>query len=143
MTGTTIVKTVFFAAPPETVWAFLTQKSKLEKWFHPASSDLVQGEDYALLDRDNGEKLCWGTVLEMDPVSRLVWSFTVKPLNGAMTKVIWELEETAGGTRLSLSHEGVEVAAGEAALSLLTALDRGWDEHFGKLRETIKALIPA
>lgn len=143
MTGTTIVKTLFFSAPRETVWAFLTEKDKLAKWFHPANADLVQGENYALLDRDSGEKLCWGSVLEMRPVSRLVWSFTVKPLNGAMTKVTWELEETAGGTRLSLNHEGVEAAAGEAAMSLLTALDRGWDEHFGKLRDTIKALILA
>ncbi|WP_153769641.1 SRPBCC domain-containing protein [Labrenzia sp. CE80] len=137
MTDTTIVKTVFFAAPPETVWAFLTQKSKLEKWFHPASSDLVQGEDYALLDRDTSEKLCWGTVLEMEPVSRLVWSFTVKPLCGAMTTVIWALDEVEGGTKLTLRHEGVEAAAGEASMTLLTALDKGWDAHFGALRESI------
>ena len=54
-----------------------------------------------------------------------------------MTTVSWTLEEAAGGTRVTLVHEGVGEAAGEAALGLLTALDKGWDEHFLKLRSLV------
>lgn len=140
MSMTVITKTVFFSASKETVWAYLTQKDKLALWFHPADADLKQGQDYALLDRtSNMTKVCWGNVLEMDQPNRMVWSFTISPLQGAMTTVIWTLETAAGGTRLTLQHEGVEQAAGEAALGMLCSLDKGWDEHFGRLRTEIAA----
>ena len=131
-----ITKTVFLKAPKATVWAFLTEKDKLARWFHPAEDDLADGQDYALLG-DSAEggpvRQCWGTVQYWEPPTRLVYSFTVKPLNGAMTTVTWTLDEIDGGTRLTLLHEGVGVA-GDAAFGLLTALDKGWDEHFGRLR---------
>ena len=68
MTETTITKTSFFAVSRETVWAFLTEKDKLAKWFHPAEADLAEGQDYALMGAsENGApvKLCWGTVQTM------------------------------------------------------------------------------
>lgn len=140
MTNEIINKSVFFAASRETVWAFLTEKDKLAQWFHPAVSDLVENEDYALIHKeDDGSvtKQCWGTVLEMDKPSRLVYTFTIKPLGGAMTTVTWTLEEAHGGTKLSLEHEGIGAAAGEAAMGLLMALDAGWDKHFASLRSAI------
>ena len=135
-----ITKTVFFDAPRETVWAFLTEKDKIMSWFHAAEDDLAAGQDYLLYDAgDDGEKVerCRGTVTEMDPPERMVWTFTVKPLKGAMTTVTWRLEEAHGGTRLTLVHEGVGQAAGAGALGLLGALDKGWDAHFGRLRERV------
>jgi len=137
VTEAVITKTVFFAASRELVWSFLTESEKLARWFHRADADLAAGRDYALLaTADDGSevKQCWGTVLEMDRPSRLVYSFTVKPLQGAMTTVTWTLDEAHGGTRLELVHEGVGAAAGDAALGLLRALDAGWDEHLGRLR---------
>lgn len=136
MTDPVITKTVFFAASRETVWAFLTEKDKLGEWFHPAKSDLAEGEDYALLAKgDDGElaPLCWGTVLEMARPSHMQWTFTATPLNGLMTKVTWTLEEVTGGTRLTMVHTGLE-AAGQDGFGLVMALDVGWDEHFGRMR---------
>ncbi len=139
MNNSTITKTAFFAASRETVWSFLTEKDKLAKWFHPAEADLVDGQDYALVGKtDDGvtKKICWGTVLHMDRPSKLVWSFTVGALEGAMTEVTWLLEETTGGTRLTLVHEGL--AEVSAAFGLIMALDAGWDEHLGSMRSAIK-----
>lgn len=144
MTATTITKTVFLNAPREIVWAFLTERDKLARWFHPAEEDLQEGSDYTLLDQENGmSRICWGKVLEMRPFVSLVYTFTVKPLNGAMTTVRWTLEDAAGGTRLTLSHEGIEKAAGEAAFMMLSALDAGWDAHFGRLRDVARLPVPA
>lgn len=142
----TITKTVFLDAPRDVVWSYLTKKDKLAQWFHPADADLAPGQDYALLanlDADPTKPQCWGTTERMEPPALLVYSFTVGPLNGAMTTVTWRLEEANGGTRLTLIHEGVAEAAGQAALPLLMALDAGWDEHFAKLRPIIKALEKA
>lgn len=143
MTQTTITKSIFLKAPREVVWAFLTEKEKLALWFNPAEADLALGAEYALLGADkdgNAEKICWGEVLEMEKPTRLVYSFTVKPLAGAMTKVTWDLQDvTVGtnlkGTKLSLTHEGISAAAGEAAMGLLLALDAGWDAHLLDLRQ--------
>ena len=123
------------------MWAFLTEKEKLALWFHLAESDLALGQDYALIQKaEDGAvtKLCRGTVLEMDKPSRLVYSFTIKPLGGAMTTVTWTLEEVRGGTKLSLRHEGISKAAGEAAMGLLMALDEGWDKHLASLRGRLR-----
>jgi len=135
----TITKTVFFKASRDTVWAFLTEKDKLAEWFHPAEADLADGEDYALLGKSPegpAVKQCWGTVEHWEPPSKLIYSFTIKPLNGVMTEVTWTLNEVHGGTRLTLNHAGL-AAAGDPALGLLMALDAGWDEHLGRLRKMV------
>ena len=140
MSNDTITKSVFFTASRDTVWAYLTEKDKLALWFNPAESDLEGGQEYALLkigDDGSTSKMCWGTVLEMEKPSRLVYTFTITPLAGALTMVTWILEEVAGGTRLSLKHEGVSAAAGEAAIGMLMALDAGWDKHIAGLRSAL------
>lgn len=136
MSNTTINKSCFFAAPRETVWAFLTEKDKLAQWFHPSTADLVEGEDYQLVKQGGNpaEPVLWGTVLKMDKPSTLVYTFTFGAFNGATTTVTWTLEDVVGGTKLNLKHEGISEAAGEAAMGLLMALDKGWDEHLDAMR---------
>ena len=139
MSNTTINKSCFFAASRETVWAFLTEKDKLAQWFHPSTADLVEGEDYKLVKKgsDPEEAVLWGKVLKMDKPSTLIYTFTFGAFNGATTTVTWTLEEINGGTKLTLKHEGISEAAGEAAMGLLMALDKGWDEHLATLRDAI------
>ena len=137
MSNDTLNKSIFLPASRETVWSFLTDKDKLALWFHPADADLADKQDYALISTDEDgtvNRICWGTVLEMDAPSRLKCSFTIKPLNGVFTTVTWELEALEGGTKLSLTHQGISAAAGDAAMGLILALDKGWDEHLGRLR---------
>jgi len=140
MNKSTITKSAFFSATRETVWAFLTETEKLALWFHPAESDLAEHQEYVLIQkREDGtaEKQCWGKVLEMNKPSRLVYTFTIKPLNGVMTTVTWTLEESSGGTKLTLTHEGIDKVLGNAALDLLNALDAGWDKHLSRLRSAV------
>ena len=142
MTDATLTKTIFFAASREVVWSFLTEADKLALWFHRADADLAEGRDYALIGQaaDGSDvRQCWGKVLRMEPPSILVYSFTIKPLAGAMTKVTWRLEEAHGGTMVTLTHEGIAEAAGQAALGLIMALDAGWDEHLVRLRAAVAA----
>jgi len=137
MSAATITKTIFLETDADTVWAFLTDKDKLAQWFHPAESNLAEGRDYALVETaEDGSTVrkCWGTVVEADRPEKLVYTFTVEPLGGAMTTVTWLIRETHGGVCLTLIHEGVAAAAGEGALPLLMALDAGWDAHLGRLR---------
>ncbi|MCB1491454.1 MAG: SRPBCC domain-containing protein [Rhodobiaceae bacterium] len=142
MTETTITKTIYIAASRETVWAYLTDKDKLGEWFHPAGDDLAVGEEYRLrrAGDDGIEKdMCWGKVLEMDRPARMVWAFSLKPLNGAMTTVTWTLKQLEGGTQLTMVHEGIGEALGSDAFGVLAMLDHGWDLHFASFRDAAKA----
>lgn len=131
-----IVKTVFLKAPPKHVWKFLTTAPGLAKWFHDAPRDLEQGGEYRVDTNSigqEGEKLCWGDVLEMKLHEKLVHTFTHKWLDGVVTTCIWTLTPVADGTMLTLVHEGFDPEKfGEIA-----SHDAGWDEHFVRLRRVV------
>ena len=146
MTTDTITKTVFFAVQRDIVWSYLTDKDKLGTWFYPATADLQEGMDYELVkpdEADNQTAICWGTVQHFEPPEKLVWSFTIAPLNGHMTTVTWVLEDYQDGTRLTMVHEGLGDAPTDGAFAILRELDGGWDRHFGELRGKLKELQPA
>ena len=136
MTALTINKTLFLKVPPAHVWKFLTEKDKLALWFHEGGEDLRPGGPFVLLTNSlgkEGEKLCWGNVLEFDPPRRLVHTFTHQWLQGVETKCVWTLTEADGGTILTLEHSGFEKIA-EDAFNMGASHDTGWDEHFVRLR---------
>ncbi len=135
--NSTLTKTVFFAAQPATVWAFLTDKEKLGLWYHPARENLVEGEEYALTAADESKTLIWGRVVEMTPPSKLVTTMCMAPFGDNETTVTWLLEPVVDGTRLTLIHEGIAEAVGPAAINVLSALDVGWDDHFSQLRSAV------
>jgi len=140
MSQSTINKTAFFDVNPETLWAYLTKADKLGEWFHPAESDLKADSEYALIAKGedgSSNKIIWGKVLIWNPPTTLQYTFEIGPFAGVITTVTWELEAAHGGTKLTLTHEGVG-ELGEAALGLLMALDDGWDQHIGRLRTKLQ-----
>lgn len=134
-----VTKTAMFAATPEIVWEFLTDKDKLGAWYHPARDHLVEGENYELMKAGGGDSVpqVWGRVLRADKPRKLVCTFIIAPFGDTETTVTWTLEPSAGGTRLTLLHEGIAAAGGDAALGMLRALDHGWDQHIQSLREGV------
>lgn len=136
MSDMKIVKTLFLKAPPDHVWKFLTEKDKLAIWFHDAEEDVRKGGDFTLVSNSlgkEGEKLCWGKVIEFDPPRRLVHSFTHNYLQGVETLCEWTLKGADGGTVLRLEHSGWEKVK-EGAFANGADHDVGWDEHFVRLR---------
>ena len=131
-----IVKTLFLKAPPDHVWKFLTQADQLALWFHRGGADLVEGGEYVLETNSHGkdgERLCWGRVLEMKKPERLVHTFTHDYLKGVETICTWTLEAVRGGTILTLVHEGWEKVEDDP-FAMAADHDNGWDEHLGRLR---------
>lgn len=132
-----IVKTLFLKAPPEHVWKFLTQADQLALWFHRGAADLVAGGDWVLETNTygkDGERLCWGRVLEMNAPERLVHTFTHNFLKEVETTCTWTLEAVPGGTILTLVHDGWDKVE-EDAFGMASNHDVGWDEHFSRLRK--------
>ena len=131
MTEITLEKTIYLRATPQQVWAYLTDPEKLAIWFHKPETALATGE-YEMFGAESGDRLMWGEVLVAEPHKRLEYTFTIKPMGDATSTVKWSLEELPTGTKLSLRHEGLPQAA--EAFDLALALDKGWDDHLGRMR---------
>ena len=132
---TTLQKSIYLKAPPETVWTYLTDPEKLAIWFHKPATTLAQAGSYEMFGTTSGDKLMWGNVLTSDPFNTLAYTFTIGPMGDATSTVTWTLTEVAGGTRLSLRHEGLP--DGAEAFGLTLALDKGWDDHLARLRTDV------
>ncbi len=137
----TIKKSIYLRATKKDVWSYLTDPDKLAIWFHKPPQVLKAGEDFAMFGTESGKKLIWGEVLTADPHDLLVYTFTVEPMGDAVSTVTWTLDDVPGGTRLSLLHEGLP--QGAAAFDLTLALDKGWDDHIGRMRTDLHEKVPA
>ncbi len=138
MGNMTLVKMVMLKATPEKVFRFLTKSDLLATWFHAADADLAEGKPYALMSNDNpDQKLCWGEVLEINAPERVVYTFTHNHLQEHPSRVTFDLEPCAGGTKLTLTHEGLGDGPADA-LEMLCGHDEGWDEHTAKLRKAVE-----
>ncbi len=141
MTESVLQKTIFLRAEPETVWTYLTEPDRLAEWFHKPQRPLAKGQKLEMYGTTSGDLLIWGDVREARAPEYLEYTFTVKPMGDAVSVVKWTLTPVAGGTRLSLLHEGLPQNA--EAFGLILALDNGWDEHFGKMRTALHETVDA
>lgn len=132
MTAAIIRKSIYLRANRAEVWEYLTDPDKLAIWFHKPPTPLQEGADYEMFGTTSGDKLMWGHVATARPPEYLEYSFSIAPMGGATSQVKWTLEEVPGGTRLSLEHSGLP--QGADAFGLTLALDKGWDEHLGRMR---------
>lgn len=140
MTNRTLNKTIFLRASRVEVWEYLTEPDKLAIWFHKPKKTLAAGDKLEMFGTESGDKLIWGEVRVARPPEYLEYSFTVKPMGEATSLVKWTLSDVPGGTQLSLEHEGLPDSA--EAFDLILAMDKGWDEHLGRMREAMHS-IPA
>ncbi len=119
------------AAPPATVFAFLTDPQRILSWMgaeasaeaHPGGLYLVKGVG----DRDHVAR---GEFREVVPVHRLAYSFGWEgskevPPGSSLVEV--DLVDRDGGTLLRMTHSGLPNAAQRHAH------DRGWAYHLGRL----------
>lgn len=123
-------KTVDIQAPPETVFEFFRKPELMTKWMGiEAELDPRPGGIYRVQMATKDRDVALGKYLEIDPPRRIVYSFGwvggefVPPES---TRVEIDLEATATGTRLTLSHHLVHEARREAH-------NKGWDYHMARL----------
>ncbi len=139
MTELSLTKTIILKAPPQHVWKFLTQADLLATWFHNASCDLIEGGEYKIVSNSigkEGDAIIWGEVLLSDAPNKLVHTFTHPMLQEKNTVCTWTLTEIEGGTLLTLVHTGFELVE-DASFSMASSHDKGWDEHFLRLRHVV------
>ena len=97
--NTDIKKSIFVDAKPVTVWSYLTDKCRLGEWYHPAEQHLTDGAPYSLYRTDDaGERVgqIRGTVLEMQPFTKLVITFVIAPMGEHESTITWSLNAVDG-----------------------------------------------
>lgn len=122
------------AAPPETVWEYLTRADKVPQWFDGLHADMEEGKDWKMLHEQSGVNM-WGRVLKADAPKHLVYTFNHDWLKHE-TRVEWHLnpsEKEAGGTVLTLIHTGWE-GADEKERQIRDHTD-GWTKHLQSLKD--------
>ena len=111
-----VVATVEIAAPPERVFAALTDPGQVVEWW--GSDDTYRTEHWSADVRVGGRWLgrgrgrdgqpysVGGEFLEVDPPRRLVQTWNYDWEGGQSTRLAYTLEPIAGGTRLTVHHTG-------------------------------------
>ena len=116
------------AAPPATVFAFLTDPAKILSWMGTdAKTELQPGGLY--LVGVNGRP-ARGAFREVVPVHRLAYSFGWEgseevPPGSSLIEI--DLIDRDGGTLLCMTHSGLPSAA------QCDAHDKGWAHYLGRL----------
>jgi uncharacterized protein YndB with AHSA1/START domain len=124
---------VQIAAPPATVFAFLTDPDKIMSWMgtevetdaHPGGLYLVKG-----VGGRGPQHAARGAFREVVPVHRLAYSFgwddgEEVPPGSSLIEI--DLVDRDGGTLLRMTHSGLPNEAQCAAHA------RGWAHYFGRL----------
>lgn len=103
------VASIHIDVPVERVWEEITRTGRVQPaLFNTAlESDLVPGARLRYYSPDRERVFVIGEVIEIDPPRRLVhtYRFTMWK-GGGPTRVTWELEEEAGGCRVTVTHSG-------------------------------------
>ncbi|HLX18172.1 MAG TPA: SRPBCC family protein [Bradyrhizobium sp.] len=118
------------AAPPATVFAFLTDPEKIISWMGTeAKTELHPGGLY-LLKGVNKSRAARGTFREVVPVHRLAYSFgwdgsEEVPAGSSLIEI--DLIDQDGGTLLRMTHSGLPNEAQCAAHA------KGWAHYLARL----------
>jgi uncharacterized protein YndB with AHSA1/START domain len=119
------------AAPPATVFAFLTDPEKILSWMGAeASTQLHPGGLYLVKGIATPANVVRGAFREVVPVHRLAYSFGWEgreevPPGSSLVEI--DLIDQDGGTLLRVTHSGLPNAAQCANH------DRGWEHYLGRL----------
>ncbi len=120
------------AAPPATVFAFLTDPEKILSWMGAeATTEAHPGGLYLIKDvAGQRGRTARGAFREVVPVHRLAYSFgwegdEAVPPGSSLVEI--DLIERDGGTLLRMTHSGLPDAA------QIAAHGKGWAHYLGRL----------
>ena len=145
---TPIVIERMYAAPIELVWKAITNKQDLEQWWpHTAPLKTFKAEvgfetQFSIRHNEQDFLHLW-KVTEVIPGRKITydWKFGGKPGNSSVT---FELSEADGGTKLKLTHRGLETFVPETNPELARGnFLMGWTSLASSLADYVEKSKPA
>jgi uncharacterized protein YndB with AHSA1/START domain len=136
-----VLRETQIAAPPATVFAFLTDPDKIVSWIGAEAQIETHPGGVYLLKGVGGEpdRRARGTFREVVPVHRLAYSFgwegnEVVPPGSSLIEI--DLIDRDGGTLLRMTHSGLPDAEQSARH------DRGWAHYLDRLGKVMSGQDP-
>jgi uncharacterized protein YndB with AHSA1/START domain len=124
-----------YAAPPERVWAAVTEPEQLRAWLAVGGAVLEPrvGGRFEVRMTSDDEETAWGTVLAFDPPRLLEVEWRYEGEDESVLRI--ELEPRGGGTLLVLDHRLLQ--AGQAA-----GYGSGWHAYLDALDDLLAGRAP-
>lgn len=124
-----VVERIFDAAP-ELVWQAITDRRMMKEWYFDLSDFRPEvGCDFEFLagppDREKYRHVC--RVTEIVPGKKIAYSWRYDGYGG-MSHVSFEIFAESGGTRLRLTHAGLETLADQHPDFAVENFREGWNE---------------
>jgi len=120
--------TQVFAASRKEVWAAITEKERMLDWFffEMEEFDPVVGfETQFIVEQDEKTyEHCW-KLTEVIPETKIVFDWSYKGIPGRGL-VVWELTETSGGTKFTLTNSVVESFPQDDQAFERESCEEGW-----------------
>ena len=138
MSDDIVVVTRVIAAPREEVFAAWLDPESVAQWMQPgdvthASVEIdarVGGKFRIVMQHGRGDAEHWGEYLDIDPPSRLSFTWISANTNREATIVTIELRDAAGGTELTLTHRRLPP-------DKVAEHQKGWNDIVRKLGELL------
>ncbi len=135
-----IVAEQTFNAPIEVVWKAITDKDQMRQWFFETMTDFEPESGFEtqfdVQCEDQNYPHHW-KVTDVIPQKRIAYDWRYGGYPGEST-VAWELSQTPNGTKLVLTHEGIETFPQDNPIFSRESTQAGWD-YF--LHESLKAFL--
>lgn len=134
MDHTPIIVEKIYPASISKVWKALTDKDQMKEWYFTID-DFELKEDSTFnfyVNDEEGEVYHHQCVVkEIVPEKRFSHTWTHPTHSKGESLVTWELQPAVGGTKVTLTHQGVETFADGGADFSKDNYKTGWDEILG------------
>jgi len=126
-----------YAHPPARVWAALTEPRIIASWLMPTEGFApVAGTRFRFRTKPapgfDGIVHC--TVVDVEPMRRLVYTWASGKGLAHPTTVSWTLERVGEGTRLTLEHSGFHGVGGVILRGMLSG---GWGKKLTQFMDVV------
>jgi uncharacterized protein YndB with AHSA1/START domain len=129
MTAAPVVVEATFKAPLDKVWKAITDSDQMRQWFFDAIPDFKPQRGFATsfnVHHESTDYLHQWTVTEVEPSKKVEYRWRYGGVPGDST-VTWNLSETPQGTKLRLTHAGIESFPQENPAFRRESCQGGWE----------------
>lgn len=130
------VNSIYIDVPRERVWEEITRTGRVQRALYNTvmEADLEPGARLRYYSPDRKRVFIVGEVVEVDAPRKFVYTYQFTTWkSGGPTLVTWELEEEAGGCRVTVTHSGFTAAHAKPEKS-----SAGWKEILGLLKQDLE-----